>query len=373
MSDRVTRKRSHPEQEEDSHPAKRGPRQDGSAGTEHHGSGPAGTGNTQADGQTIGGGAVEQDEEFWFDDGTVVLVARDTEFRVYRGVLAGLSSVFKDLFAEHHALREVCMNIQGVPTFPCPVVHVSDSPEDLRHLLRACFPKRLGRLYDERQPSYHEISAAIRLGDKYELTELYSQSLEYLKHYYPSTFDSWAELTDYGPPDWEASEVIGVINLARFTGELSILPSAFVACLCAEPTTSAIARGITREDGSQERLSPDDLVVCLEGTSSLRVASITAIFRTFEAVVSAECKTVSACRRVLRNTLLNLKDDIDHLLYGDPFARYQLSVAKDGLGTCPSCTTMVSERSLKERRDVWDRLPELFGIDVPGWKMLPPW
>ena len=147
MSDRVTRKRSHPEEEEqsDSQPAtKRGPPQNGSAGTEHHCSGP--TSNTQADGQAIGGASVKQDEEFWFDDGTVILVARDTvEFRVYRGVLAGLSSVFKDLFAEHHALREVCMNIQGVPTFPCPVVQVSDSPEDLRHLLRACFPKRLGR------------------------------------------------------------------------------------------------------------------------------------------------------------------------------------------------------------------------------------
>ena len=147
MSDCVTRKRSHPEEEEqsDSHPAtKRGPHQNGSAGTEHHCSGP--TSNTQADGQAIGGASVKQDEEFWFDDGTVILVARDTvEFRVYRGVLAGLSSVFKDLFAEHHALREVCMNIQGVPTFPCPVVQVSDSPEDLRHLLRACFPKRLGR------------------------------------------------------------------------------------------------------------------------------------------------------------------------------------------------------------------------------------
>ena len=150
MSDRVTRKRSHPEEEEqsDSQPAtKRGPPQNGSAGTEHHCSGP--TSNTQADGQAIGGASVKQDEEFWFDDGTVILVARDIEFRVYRGVLAGLSSVFKDLFAEHHAFREVCMNIQGVPTFPCPVVHVSDSPEDLRHLLRACFPKRLGRFVDK--------------------------------------------------------------------------------------------------------------------------------------------------------------------------------------------------------------------------------
>lgn len=147
MSARVTRKRSRPEDEEqDLPPTKREPVQDDSEGI----SGPVGSGNTQcgADGHAGDGWISKEDGEFWFDDGTVILVARNIEFRVYKGVLVGLSSVFKALFARQHPLRNVHMD--GVPSFPCPVVQVSDSPEDLRHLLRACFSKQLRRFVKTR-------------------------------------------------------------------------------------------------------------------------------------------------------------------------------------------------------------------------------
>lgn len=141
MSARVTRKRARTQDDDEENPlAKResgqevlesvtmseAPAQDDSAG----------------DGQPI-----EHDEEFWFEDGTVILVSLDVEFRVYQGVLAVLSPVFKALFAERdHELRDVPLG--GNQTFQCPVVRVTDSPEDLRHLLRSCFSKRLGRSVD---------------------------------------------------------------------------------------------------------------------------------------------------------------------------------------------------------------------------------
>ena len=40
-----------------------------------------------------------RDAEFWFGDGTVILVAKDIEFRIYRGLLADYSPVFKAIFA----------------------------------------------------------------------------------------------------------------------------------------------------------------------------------------------------------------------------------------------------------------------------------
>ncbi len=141
MSARVTRKRSRAEEEDDLPPTKREPDRDDYIGSKRSAAGS--TLETDSDEHASDGQASNQDEEFWFDDGTVILVARDVEFRVYKGVLAGLSSVFKSLFAEHHTLRNVHMD--GVPSFPCPIVQVSDSPEDLRYLLRACFSKRLGR------------------------------------------------------------------------------------------------------------------------------------------------------------------------------------------------------------------------------------
>ena len=53
------------------------------------------------------GESLKQDEEFWFGDGTIFLVARDVEFRVYMAPLANQSPVLKDLFAQHHPTRSV--------------------------------------------------------------------------------------------------------------------------------------------------------------------------------------------------------------------------------------------------------------------------
>ena len=40
----------------------------------------------------------EKDKEFWFEDGTVIIVAKDVEFRVYAGIIAAHSPVLKELF-----------------------------------------------------------------------------------------------------------------------------------------------------------------------------------------------------------------------------------------------------------------------------------
>ena len=139
MSARTTRKRARTQDDgEDNPPAKR---ESGQEILESVSEAPA-QDDSAGDGQSI-----EQDEEFWFEDGTVILVSLDVEFRVYQGVLAALSPVFKALFAERdHELRDVPLG--GNQTFQCPVVRVADSPEDLRHLLRSCFSKRLGRSVD---------------------------------------------------------------------------------------------------------------------------------------------------------------------------------------------------------------------------------
>lgn len=64
----------------------------------------------------------------WFEDGNVILEAEETQFRVYRGILAANSAVFKDMF--EFAQPEGDGNVGG-----CPVVHLSDSAEDLQHVL----------------------------------------------------------------------------------------------------------------------------------------------------------------------------------------------------------------------------------------------
>ncbi len=82
----------------------------------------------------------EQDEEFWFDDGNIIVVARDVGFRVYRGLLADCSPVLRELFSISQT--HTASSSATVPTLgACPVVHVSDCPEDFRHLLRFYMPR----------------------------------------------------------------------------------------------------------------------------------------------------------------------------------------------------------------------------------------
>ena len=76
---------------------------------------------------------LKRHEELWFDDGNLVLVARDTAFRIYRGLIASQSTVFSDMLVSSCASADE--TFEG-----CPTVQLSDSPEDLAHFLRVLLP-----------------------------------------------------------------------------------------------------------------------------------------------------------------------------------------------------------------------------------------
>ena len=69
------------------------------------------------------------DPVVWYDDGNIVLIAGSTAFKLYKGILASVSPVFKDMFA----LAKPGGNSQTPSTIDgCPAVRVTDSPGDLR-------------------------------------------------------------------------------------------------------------------------------------------------------------------------------------------------------------------------------------------------
>ena len=111
-----------------------------------------------------------------------------------------------------------------------------------------------------------------------------------------------------------------------------------------------------------------DLTIKLPESSSASTredaAAITTALRTFKPAMSPECKAPAACKRALRDVLLCLSEEhVDELASGNPFTPWD----DFGLAVCPPCTNMVQERSKKEQKAVWDRLPALLRIEVPGW------
>ena len=88
----------------------------------------------------------KHDTEFWFDDGSITLIARNVEFRVYKGILASRSAVFRDMFSfpqpepSPESSSTSAAEASSASATSCPLVHLTDSPEDVRELLRILMP-----------------------------------------------------------------------------------------------------------------------------------------------------------------------------------------------------------------------------------------
>ncbi|TBU24838.1 hypothetical protein BD311DRAFT_855410 [Dichomitus squalens] len=306
--------------------------------------------------------ALKRDGEFWFDDGTVILLAADVEFRVYNRILSGHSPVFQDISVQDHPLRAVC--IDETQNITCSVVELSDSPEDLRHVLRAYMPREDASLSGKGPPTFAQLSASVRLGKKSEIPQLYEQSLAVLKQYFTDDFWTWRSQRIWVPERFYTVEAIGVVNLARLTGEMSILPTALVSCLV---LGSDIVDGFEREDGFKENLTLEDLDLCIRAQAEIRKASVGSVFRRFKPTVSAGCKTAESCGAAFRKMLYGLEQRMEILISGNPLAEYTAYLGGENIGLCAYCLEMLEDRDDKERTDIWKRLPDLLGIEVPGW------
>ena len=77
-----------------------------------------------------------QDEEFWYEDGSIFLETTKVVFKVYRGPLVAQSPVFKDMLSIPQPSNTHTQSRDH------PVIHLTDSPEDLRHVLRVLMPSK---------------------------------------------------------------------------------------------------------------------------------------------------------------------------------------------------------------------------------------
>lgn len=77
----------------------------------------------------------ERHSNFWFDDGNLILVAKgNIAFRIYRGFLTAQPTFFADKITSASSDPNRLFD-------ECPVVEVSDTPEELAHFLRIVLPR----------------------------------------------------------------------------------------------------------------------------------------------------------------------------------------------------------------------------------------
>ena len=80
--------------------------------------------------------SAHHDADLWYYDGSVVLEAQGTYFRVYSGILVKRSPIFKNMFDFPQSPTD-CEMYDG-----CPLVHMPDVVQDLRPFLKAVHDSR---------------------------------------------------------------------------------------------------------------------------------------------------------------------------------------------------------------------------------------
>ena len=90
--------------------------------------------------------------DLWFEDGSVVLCAEDTLFRVHMTLLSRHSVCFRDMFTIARPRSQCAQTVSGLGAEHgqgdddelkehdgCPVVHLHDVAEDVGNLLTALY------------------------------------------------------------------------------------------------------------------------------------------------------------------------------------------------------------------------------------------
>ncbi|KAJ7250525.1 hypothetical protein B0H12DRAFT_1324257 [Mycena haematopus] len=293
--------------------------------------------------------------ELWHRDGSIVLQATNTQFRVHWSVLALHSSIFRDM--------------EGLPQPPdqptvdgCPILELSDDPEDLEYLLKA--------LYD---PAFHcekklqvplpVVGALIRLGRKYNFQYLFDSAVARLAAEFPSTLKDYDALHSMQTIHSESYHrlLFDVMTLASDNNILSVLPCVYCKVVLYCGTLDEVFDEFERADGTRASLSSLDLRRCAVGRERL-------LFKQFQPGNTlgwarkwefGDCADSAQCR-ASREAILTF-------YLNDPvFALMALALPNDLKRSkfCAACRQHMTQSMAAGRRRIWAELPGMFNLPV---------
>ncbi|KII91816.1 hypothetical protein PLICRDRAFT_521867 [Plicaturopsis crispa FD-325 SS-3] len=311
--------------------------------------------------------------EPWFFDGTIVLEAERTQFRVHKGVLAAASPVFKDMLevCQSGSVVDMSSDREGQGLVDgCHVVHMSDAWRELQHLLKAIYERDYHAA--PTQPMPFDVAAAfLRLGKKYEIGYIHSQALLRFTTEYPSKLDAYDILENKTSPLRNLNRLIlrtfnpmETVNLARETHTLSILPVAWYQCSEIYFVNELVHDKTYRVNHMKAMLSPEYPVVCLLGMH--RLMRELGVIHSWTADNIPSCTKPVACSRAKRRAMYVLLTTRLMPPSLHPWGDLHWAPSENDL--CRECYKDAVACYEQGRRAVWDSLPSYF--DLPAWDVL---
>ncbi|GJJ09974.1 hypothetical protein Clacol_004199 [Clathrus columnatus] len=308
--------------------------------------------------------------ELYMSDGTIVLLAESTLFRVYAGLLATQSLVFKGLTESSQHLPDDAESYDG-----CPLVKLQDdNPEEVAYFLKATM--------GDQPVSYPMASAILRLSSKYMVQSLRRQAIKHFCRIIPQSYNEIGKKES--PEKIFGSDRLGwphpfqLLSLVRECQLKIFLPWRYYA-VCARGFDK-IVRGETMFNGKEIRLDESDTCIALLGWNSLctttRKIRIDAILSSAKDCQGGSCNNAMRLAWMKRAALyvgseaLHQWEMFTYLAQGEFSSPNE--VAKDFVirygRPCHGCTKAWLRKEECARAAIWSKLPSIF--DLPDWEML---
>ncbi|KAH9932342.1 uncharacterized protein B0H18DRAFT_952447 [Fomitopsis serialis] len=308
-----------------------------------------------------------RDEDFWYEDGSIIVVAQTVGFRIYRGLLAKHCGIFRELSTvppsqwQPPAGQLVC---------GCPVVQLTDTPVALRELLSALMYAK--RYVPENDLELDALSYRIRLAHKYGAEDLLKESTQQLQALYPTSFMEWEKIRRP-----HSSRAITAVNLAHLTSTPSILPTALYAC-CQLPDDTLL-EGAVHSDGTADTLSRSDLVKCMKAKVMYARSEMDMIHEKFRRSCLSAGDACDKAFNLIREAAIrrlftgNVEPGILEPWREFLNARGNISGTRHSTAAVPCRRCLENVINAVSDVDVewWCELPWVMGIEVGYWQIQP--
>ncbi|KAM5541948.1 hypothetical protein V8D89_004258 [Ganoderma adspersum] len=172
----------------------------------------------------------QRDKDVWLSDGNIVAIAeKKVAFWVHKSILSLRSEIICDLFSLPDGDAATTETMDG-----CPVVHISDSPNDIRGLLLVLW---CGKNYyynrDVLVPvPFKVLASLVCMAHKYVIQDVLDDALSHLKKYYTNSLAAWhdpaARVRYVMATDHDALQAV---ELARLTNTPLLLLAALLVCV----------------------------------------------------------------------------------------------------------------------------------------------
>ncbi|KAJ3888113.1 hypothetical protein GG344DRAFT_54336 [Lentinula edodes] len=298
----------------------------------------------------------ERDERFWFYDGSIIVQAENTLFRVHQTVLSNSSEIFSTLFSLPQSDSDTQNCIEG-----CPVVQLQDLSKDISDLLSSLYhPSHFDDFPSDStlEDILDFISGVLRLSSKYMIHSLRRKCIAVLTRTLPSTLEDYDSRTSRGKSTskhLKSDVVMRAIRLAQETNVTIVLPFAYY-CVARLPSRRIL------ED------QPDDMnwqqkTVCLVGRERLRYAEMSLSHSFLLGFQRAPtCTNVLCAMARSPHTEWHLMEASRHPHPLRPYNRW------NALNVCNECVANAKKQHLQGRQEVWKCLPTFF--EMGTWEEL---